>query len=69
MLIVIRQYGRPLWTARTRARATLTDRDKARAVAVVNGGIVKLETGYYDVVLTSRPSDPRYDVDSSIEIA
>jgi hypothetical protein len=39
--------------------------DKARGIANL---LPSIETGYYDVVLTSHRSDARYDVDSVVEV-
>jgi hypothetical protein len=61
--------GKPLRTWTTRARKNLTKRDKARAIRAVAGKYPALEVGYYDIVLTTHPSDARYDVDSVIEVA
>ena len=67
MYVVIRQGGKPFVVLSTRATRRLTERDIARVKASHLFGV--LEVGYYDIVLTSRPADARYDVDSVIEVA
>lgn len=65
MLVVIRQYNKPLAIFTTRSRKGLSDRDIRNAK---ERAPVTLEVGYFDIVLTTRPADSRYDVDSVIEI-
>lgn len=67
MFLVVRQYGRPLVKLRTTATKTITARDLDRAIAAAQAS-TEVTTGYYDVVLTADPSDPRYDRDSAIQI-
>lgn len=66
MYVAVKQFNKPLAIFRTRSRKALSDRDVARAQALTE--TIEMETGYYDIVLTLRPDDSRYDVDSAIEI-
>jgi hypothetical protein len=69
MFIVIRQHNVPLASFPVRRNTRkLSAHHVARAVQLAEL-TAKVSTGYYDVVLTPRPDDPRYDLDSTIEIA
>ena len=63
MFIAVRQRATAILTLRTTATRKVTDRDLDRATRAANAD-PRVESGYYDVVLTADPSDPRYDRDS-----
>lgn len=67
MWIIVRQFNRPVLCRGTRSRKRISDRDLRMARQEADS-CAAVTSGYYDVVLSRRPDDPAYDVDSAIEV-